>query len=169
MCISNILPQRKWDKLQILSQFLGLRTCQLIWLLTLEPSDLKHFNPQNIEMFSLHTTVRSVFVILVLNGRVSFKSSTVHAIPRIHTLLWEKSHRCRGFFFFLHLTRSPPNVFTQWAMNQLSWLLLHFTHILQMSFKLAHVQSFLRFSPPPRLRVLPSPSDSLLLLTELET
>ena len=98
MCISNILPQRKWDQLQILSQFLGLRTCQLIWLLTLEPSDLKHFNPQNTEMFSLHTIVRSVFVILVLNGWVSFKSSTVHAIPRIHTLLWEKSHRCRVFF-----------------------------------------------------------------------
>ena len=165
MCISNILPQRKWDKLQILSQFLGLRTCQLIWLLTLEPSDLKHFNPQNIEMFSLHTTVRSVFVILVLNGRVSFKSSTVHAIQRIHTLLWEKSHRFSSYTWQGHLRMS----FTQWAMNQLSWLLLHFTHILQMSFKLAHVQSFLRFSPPPRLRVLPSPSDSLLLLTELET
>lgn len=131
MCISNILPQRKWDKLQILSQFLGLRTCQLIWLLTLEPSDLKHFNPQNIEMFSLHTTVRSVFVILVLNGRVSFKSSTVHAIPRIHTLLWEKSHRCRVFFLL-----TPDKVTSECLLLNEPWISFpDFCYILPTFFR----------------------------------
>lgn len=123
-----------------------------LWVLTFEPSDFKHFKAENISMFFLQNEFLCRFVIL------SFTKG-FHSQHMSCTILRTHSLCVNGVSDILRVLTSDkvtPNVFTQWSM-----ILLSFIHILQMSFKLAVVQTPLRFTLVPLLLLPYSDSPGL--------
>lgn len=92
-----------------------------LWVLTFEPSDFKHFKAENISMFFLQNEFLCRFVIL------SFTKG-FHSQHMSCTILRTHSLCVNGVSDILRVLTSDkvtPNVFTQWSMILLSWLLLH--------------------------------------------
>lgn len=124
-----------------------------LWVLTFEPSDFKHFKAENISMFFLQNEFLCRFVIL------SFTKG-FHSQHMSCTILRTHSLCVNGVSDILRVLTSDkvtPNVFTQWSMILLSWLLLHLStffkcHLIGSGTDFSQIHTSSSASDSPGLR-----------------
>lgn len=118
-----------------------------LWVLTFEPSDFKHFKAENISMFFLQNEFLCRFVILSFTK--GFHSQHMSCtILRTHSLCVNGVSDILRFF---NIWQGHPKCLYSMKHDSAFMTSVTFIHILQMSFKLAVVQTSLRFTLVPLL------------------
>lgn len=118
-----------------------------LWVLTFEPSDFKHFKAENISMFFLQNEFLCRFVILSFTK--GFHSQHMSCtILRTHSLCVNGVSDILRFF---NIWQGHPECLYSMKHDSAFMTSVTFIHILQMSFKLAMVQTSLRFTLVPLL------------------
>lgn len=118
-----------------------------LWVLTFEPSDFKHFKAENISMFFLQNELLCRFVILSFTK--GFHSQHMSCtILRTHSLCVNGVSDILRFF---NIWQGHPECLYSMKHDSAFMTSVTFIHILQMSFKLAVVQTSLRFTLVPLL------------------
>lgn len=118
-----------------------------LWVLTFEPSDFKHFKAENISMFFLQNEFLCRFVILSFTK--GFHSQHMSCtILRTHSLCVNGVSDILRFF---NIWQGHPECLYSMKHDSAFMTSVTFIHILQMSFKLAVVQTPLRFTLVPLL------------------
>lgn len=118
-----------------------------LWVLTFEPSDFKHFKAENISMFFLQNELLCRFVILSFTK--GFHSQHMSCtILRTHSLCVNGVSDILRFF---NIWQGHPECLYSMKHDSAFMTSVTFIHILQMSFKLAVVQTPLRFTLVPLL------------------
>lgn len=116
-------------------------------VLTFEPSDFKHFKAENISMFFLQNEFLCRFVILSFTK--GFHSQHMSCtILRTHSLCVNGVSDILRFF---NIWQGHPECLYSMKHDSAFMTSVTFIHILQMSFKLAVVQTSLRFTLVPLL------------------